>query len=123
MLPHASAFNQTNAMKFALEHQNPLVSEMINGGNDFDENQYSFLKTDNKDLLLWTLKPAEDGGVAARFWNMGNTHDTKIELYKKPKMVNLATHVETILNELPMINGKINLKSNQQQMKTILIGY
>ena len=123
LLPHASAFNQTDAMKFALEHQNPLVSEMIKGGNEFDEKQYSFLKTDNKDLLLWALKPAEDGGVAARFWNMGMTNETKIELVKKPKNVNFATHVETIIDKLPVVNNRITLKTNQQQMKTILIEY
>lgn len=123
LLPHISAFNQTNAMKFALEHQNPLVSEMIKGGNDLDEKQYSFLKTDNKDLLLWALKPAEDGGVAARFWNMGMANETKIDLTKKPKIVNFATHVETVINEIPVVDNGINLKTNQQQMKTVLIGY
>ena len=123
LLPHANAFNHTDAMKFALEHQNPLVSEMIKGGNEFDEKQYSFLKTDNKDLLLWALKPAEDGGVAARFWNMGTTNEAKIDLAKKPKIVNSATHVETVIEQLPVVNNGVKLNTNQQQMKTILIGY
>ena len=125
LLPHAGAFAQTSAMKFALEHQNPLTTGLLSSnGNQFNEQQYSFLQTDQPDLLLWALKPAEDGGVAARFWNMGNTTtETKFTLEKTPLSVQEATHVETPVQDLKLQGNSLKIKTKQQQMKTFLMKY
>ncbi len=73
------AFGQTAAMKFALEHQNPFVTAFIDGlgtqTRPYPANSFSFVNISNPDVLLWALKPAEDGinrGIVARVWNQGN---------------------------------------------------
>jgi alpha-mannosidase len=124
LLPQVGVFNQTDAMKFALEHQNPIVSSTITGGKLYSGSQYSFLKTDNKDLILWTLKPGEDGGVAARFWSMAQiSTETNVIFTESPTSATNATHVETPINKLEIKDKTIKLNSNQQQMKTILIKF
>jgi alpha-mannosidase len=69
------AFNQTSAMQFGLEHQNPLVTGPVTGASaSFNEKSYSLLALSDPNVLMWALKPAEDGisnaGVALRVWNM-----------------------------------------------------
>jgi len=55
-------FNQIAAMKFSLEHQNPFVTGIVIGSNPvYSENSYTFLTISDPDVLLWALKPAEDG--------------------------------------------------------------
>jgi alpha-mannosidase len=53
-------YDQTNAMKFALEHQNPLVVGNVIGGVSYPESSFSLLSIDNPNILVWALKPADD---------------------------------------------------------------
>ena len=71
--PHA-AYNQLSAMKFALEHQNPLVVTGVAGpaGAPLPATNWQFLKVSAGAQLVWALKPAEEGiasGVIVRVWN------------------------------------------------------
>jgi alpha-mannosidase len=70
-------FNQTAAMKFSLEHQNPLVTGAVTGTTPFySEKDYSLLTISDPDVLLWAVKPAEDGigqGIFTRVWNQANS--------------------------------------------------
>ena len=66
-------FSSVTAMKFALEHQNPLVTGPVSGGSTYPEKSYSLLTIDNPNILLWALKPADDEGnqgIIARVWNL-----------------------------------------------------
>lgn len=66
-------YNATAAMRLALEHQNPLVTGPVRGVTDYPETEYSLLRVGDSDLLLWALKPAEEGiqhGIIARVWNL-----------------------------------------------------
>jgi alpha-mannosidase len=67
------AFDAAAAMRFALEHQNPLAAGEVTGGTALHPATSSLLAIDDPDLLLWSVKPAEDtaeGGLALRFWNL-----------------------------------------------------
>ena len=71
--PHA-AYSQVNAMKTALEHQNPLVVAAVAGpaGATLPATSWQFLKIGAPAQLVWALKPAEEGiaqGVIVRVWN------------------------------------------------------
>ena len=68
-----TGYNATSAMKFALEHQNPPVTGWLRPGGALPEASYSLLSISNPDVLLWSLKPAEDGpakGLVTRVWNL-----------------------------------------------------
>ena len=117
------SFDQTSAMKFSLEHQNPFVAAEVTGTNSptYSENSYSFLTISDPDVLIWALKPAEDGinqGVITRVWNQANTARSYV-LSLAPEIINAkqTTHIETDISNASIINGNLSaaLASNQIQ--------
>jgi alpha-mannosidase len=116
------AFDATEAMKFSLEHQNPLTTGWIEGENENNQNTFSLLSVSDPDVLLWSVKPAEEGienGLITRFWNF-NAKPVK-PILKLSKPINTAwqtTHIETNEQKLKPINGILMANFNQFQMKT-----
>ncbi|MCY7353036.1 MAG: glycoside hydrolase [Cytophagaceae bacterium] len=80
---HTAAFDAVAAMKFSLEHQNPLVTGAVSGSREiYPSITHSLLRPSDPSVLLWSLKPNEDGigkGLVARFWNLKNTGGTSAE--------------------------------------------
>ena len=110
------AYDQTRAMKFSLEHQNPLVSKKITGGKGYESNVFSLIRISHPEVLLWALKPAEEGiqrGITARVWNMADK-PVNLTFGKEPKKINELTHIETVI-------GEPDNPVNHQQMKTYLL--
>lgn len=111
------------AMKFALEHQNPFVTQRIEGGDFYPDDIYSFLRIDNPDVLLWVLKPAEDGigsGVVTRIWNLSDVPDRfSLSLNDGGLKAALSlSHIETPTSVLTVETGELVQPINQQQLKT-----
>jgi alpha-mannosidase len=123
---HGGKFDQTNAMKMAMEHQAPLVSEKIIGGNEFPNKQFSLLQTEDRNAILWTLKPSEESvstkGIVARFWNFGSDIDLNINLLSPLEKVEEVTHVETRITDVPNVGNSFKSKFRKNQMKSFLIG-
>ncbi len=117
------AFNQTSAMKFSLEHQNPLVTHQVIGTDpSYNEKNYSFLTISDPDVLLWALKPAEDGisqGVIARVWNQANAA-RNYTLSLAPSIVSgkRTTHIETDIADASIINGNLSASLTGNQIQT-----
>jgi alpha-mannosidase len=124
-----AAFDQTAAMKFSLEHQNPLVTGMIDGlgtqARPYPANNFSFLQISNANVLLWALKPAEDGisrGIVARVWNQGNSAvNYNLSLSLPIVSAEKVTHIETTIGPATVTAGQLSANVNQQQMQTHLL--
>lgn len=120
---HQNAFNPTTAMKFSLEHQNPLVAGRIEG-NDVGKsaNTFSLLSVNDPNVLLWSLKPSEEGienGLITRFWNFNSKPvNSVVKLFKSIGTAWQTTHVETNEQQLTPINGMLKANFNQYQLKT-----
>ncbi|AEI51062.1 glycosyl hydrolase 38 domain protein [Runella slithyformis DSM 19594] len=119
---HHAPFDQTAAMKFALEHQNPLVTGRITGENGDPRKTFSLLSVSDPNVLLWSVKPSEEGiknGLITRFWNL-NAKPVKayVKLSKPLKAAWQTTHVETNEQSLTPVNGTLNAVFNQHQLKT-----
>lgn len=116
-------FNQTTAMKFSLEHQNPLHAGAVTGNNpSYDEKMYSFLSISDPDVLLWALKPAEDGinkGVVTRVWNQANMA-RNYTLSLAPGIVSgkKTTHIETDIEAASIVDGNLSTSLNANQIQT-----
>ena len=116
------------AMKFALEHQNPLVTGAVLGGENasLPETHFQFITVTNPNVLLWALKPHEDGmkrGVVARLWNVSD-QDATSELSFSPGILEAArsTHVETDLVSIQINeSGSIPIHFSKQQLQTYRI--
>lgn len=116
-------FDPLPAMKFSLEHQNPLVTGLVTGGMDYPSEAYSFLTISNPKVLLWALKPHEDGdaeGIVVRLWNLspsGENFSLRLPAYEIQSAGQL-THIETPAGEAQVTSGALAGAMNRHQIKT-----
>ncbi len=119
------AYDPAAAMRFALEHQNPLVVAPVTGGATapLPATTWSLLSISSNDVLLWALKPAEEGvdhGVIARVWNLAEgTRNFQLSL---PAIgittATRTTHVETDLAPATVSAGVLADAIDRQQLRT-----
>ena len=119
------AYDPAAAMRFALEHQNPLVPVAITGGADapLPADQWSLLALTSPDILLWALKPAEEGmdyGIIARVWNLAEgPRDLRLWLVGRGLgRARNMTHIETDLGDAPTAGDTLVDHLARQQMRT-----
>ncbi len=116
------AFDATLAMKFSLEHQNPLSTAWIDGENSKSQNTFSLLSINSPNVLLWSVKPAEEGissGLITRFWNMdAKLLNPMVRLSKPIQSASQTTHIETNKIRIKPINGQLKTDFNPFQMKS-----
>ena len=122
--PHRG-YDPVAAMRFALEHQNPLVTARVSGGATapLPAAGYSALTVNDPAVLLWAFKPAEEGitrGVIARLWNVSDEAATaSLALTGGVASAQRATHLETDLGPLAAEgDGSIRADFARQQMQT-----
>lgn len=115
------AFDAAQSMRFAMEHQNPLVAGTVTAGTTYPAANYSLLTVSDPAVLLWSVKPAEEGigqGIITRLWNQSATPKT-ITLRTTPilRSVRQTTHVETDLSPVKLTNGGLatTMKPNALQ--------
>ncbi|MBC8011357.1 MAG: glycoside hydrolase, partial [Burkholderiales bacterium] len=114
------------AMRFALEHQNPLVAGQVIADGPaapYSETHYSFASVDNPSVLLWALKPAEEGldhGVIARLWNVSDAPATaSIRLTSGTASAQRTTHIETNLEPVALApDSSLPSSFARQQIQT-----
>jgi alpha-mannosidase len=117
------AYDPVAAMKFSLEHQNPLTTASVTGtGSAYPADSYSLLSLSNPKVLLWALKPAEEGiaqGMILRTWNLaGTTENADLSVAAPISQARKTTHLETDLADIPVTNSTISFASATQQLKT-----
>ena len=122
--PHG-VYDPAVAMRFALEHQNPLVTGGVNGvaNSPYPADRYSLLTLSDPDVLLWAVKPAEEGiekGVIARLWNVtARTRSVQVTLTPGLTAAKQVTHIETDLAPLPVLKGAVKVNMKQAQIQTL----
>ena len=103
-----------NSMRLSLEDQNPFVTGLVTGGDAYPETSFSLMSSTNPDVLLWALKPSEDGidhGIITRFWNLSETaNDFSIQMNGGIATASEITHIET--NPAPVALTAASLKAN-----------
>lgn len=121
--PHG-AYEPVEAMKFALAAQNPFATGAVIGRPDapYPATTYSLLKVSDPSVLLWALKPHDDGiehGLVARVWNQSDK-PAPIALSSAAalKSARRVTHIETPLEELPVKAGALEVTVGAQRMET-----
>jgi alpha-mannosidase len=114
------AYDQPRAMRFALEHQNPLVSGTVSGGSAYPESSYSYLSVSDPNVLLWSLKPAEEGigeGVIARLWNLAAAPSSFSISSSEPfARARSVTHIETDRGDATVSAGALAATAAQNQL-------
>jgi alpha-mannosidase len=118
-----AAYSPATAMRFAMEHQNPLVTGVITGGNAYPENNLSYMTVSNSNVLVQAFKPAEDGiqaGLVVRLWNLSDAPAAFTLTLPSDPIVSAThiTHIETPLSNLPVSNGELADTLNAWQIKS-----
>ncbi|MFD2570505.1 glycosyl hydrolase-related protein [Spirosoma soli] len=120
---HPTAFDPLMAMKFSLEHQNPLVTGTVTGSQDsYPGQSFSLLTVSDPTVLLWSVKPSEDGinnGLIARFWNVANKPTTPtLTTTTSIRQAWQTTHIETNERSLPVTNKALQIKFSPNQLNS-----
>jgi alpha-mannosidase len=122
-----TSFDAASSMRFALEHQNPMtVFELTPSAPQYALNSYSLLGSSNSDVLLWALKPHEEGilngGITARFWNLatsGTSSTLSLNADTPLSGVREEYHTETDRGPQPNSGQTIPVNFATQQIKTL----
>ncbi|MBC7893432.1 MAG: glycoside hydrolase, partial [Sphingobacteriaceae bacterium] len=120
---HRTAFDELAALRFSLEHQNPLVTGAVTGAADrYPAVTHSLLQISDKNVVLWSLKPSEDGigqGLIARFWNVKNSALTPtIQMAQPIRRAWQTTHLERNEQGLNPVNGTLGIPFAPSQLNT-----
>jgi alpha-mannosidase len=120
--PHGP-FHATDAMRFALEHQNPLVTGLVTGDTaPLPERSFSLVTLSDPDVLLWALKPAEEGiaqGIIARVWNQASEpRHCSLALAAGIAAARRTTHIETDLEDAAVADGALSATIAPSQLLT-----
>ena len=118
-------YDPVAAMKFSLEHQNPLATGAVIGTDPgvYPADTYSLLSVSDPNVMLWTLKIAEEGpaiGVIARLWNLSEK-PAKAEVALEPGLfaAQRTTHIETFIEPVNLTaNGALLASFARQQLQT-----
>jgi alpha-mannosidase len=119
--PHVGDFDQTASMKMAMEHQHPFATGIVGGGNDYPETSFGLLSISDPDVLLWALKPSEEGaanGMIARVWNQGEESSFTIDGTMPIASAMHTSHVETNISAASVLSGNLDEPIGDQEMKT-----
>jgi alpha-mannosidase len=121
-------YDQTQAMRFGLEHQNPLVTGAVRGSSPaFQETSFSLLTISDPNVILWALKPAEEGvtqgGVTVRIWNMSPAKSDFTVTMKEWNLAGAkkATHIETPIGDARVSRQKLLGAVAGNAMETYLL--
>lgn len=124
-----TARNPTAAMRFALEHQNPLFTGAVSGSAPrLPADRLSFVRVSNPDVLVWSLKPHEDGaraGTVVRLWNLSSAPQTARVRFQ-PAEVTAArrtTHLETDLGPALVDDHRLEVTLPQQGLGTWAVDF
>jgi alpha-mannosidase len=121
------AYDPVAAMKFALEHQNPLVCGLVSGATaSLSASVFSAISPTDPSVLLWSLKPADDGagaGLVLRLWNVSEAAATTV-LQLAPRPIRTAqrcTHIETDIGSETVTASGLTETFARQQMRTFRV--
>jgi alpha-mannosidase len=117
-------YDPTRAMQTALAAETPFVVTAVAGTYPkLPADTFAFLDGSNPDVLLWALKPAEEGGdegAVVRLWNMTDVpQTTTLQLHPRAiKSATATTHLETDLGSLTVTSNGVDADFAPQQIRT-----
>jgi alpha-mannosidase len=121
-LPSSLSIDNSKAMRFSLEDQNPLIASKAEGtSGDLKQSLFSI---QNPNIVLWSLKPGEDTGLLLRTWNTQETAvESNVKFSKSLLNAKQATHVETPFGALDVNSNSFIIKPKRQEMQSFLLEF
>jgi alpha-mannosidase len=117
------AFDPVEAMRFALDHQNPFVTGEVSGGAAYPAASFAFLTLDDPGVVAWAVKPAEDAAenrTVVRLWNLRETPAAPTLTLGDLSILDAeaVTHIETPAGKLPAQGTLLTVDIAGRQWRT-----
>lgn len=117
------AFEAAAAVRFALEHQNPLLTGEVTGGTSYPATDYSFLTIDDPNVVAWSVKPAEETSenrTIVRLWNLGSTPASVSFAFGDLTVLDAqrVTHIETPIENVVAQGNSVTASLREHQWLT-----
>ncbi len=121
-------FNTANAMKFSLEHQNPMCTGFLNGTKSvLKDTLYSLLRGSSSDVVVWTVKSSEEGigdGLIVRLWNLASSPVNETVRFDRDILSAMHTsHVETNLEPVTTTGNELKVYIGKNEIKTFRVKF
>ncbi len=118
-------YDPATSMRFSLEDQNPLIAGVVTGGTAYPETTYSLLQASDPSVMLWAIKPAEDGmskGIVTRFWNMSSkSTGFTFKLQGGMQSAHTITHIETDPNPVAVTARGLQTDMKPWQLRSFTL--
>jgi alpha-mannosidase len=92
------------------------------GKRAYPETTFSLVTISDPNVVLWALKPAEDGitrGIVARVWNLASApRQFSLSVAGRLSSASAVTHIETDIGQATVSNGALVTSVAASQMKT-----
>lgn len=122
-----NTYSPVTSMKSSLEHQNGFTTAQItNASGVLTDNSFSFINISDPNILLWALKPSEEGmdanGAIVRVWNLANTASAPAFSFNDnlTEAKNI-THIETDISDASFSNKTLSTSLAKNQMRSYRI--
>ena len=97
------------------------MTGFVDGTGQYPADSLSLLRIDEPDVLLWSLKPAEEGithGVIVRLWNQADSTGLTLRSTSPITSAMTSSHVETDIAPAMVTAGVMQETIGTQEMKT-----
>lgn len=120
---HASAFEQSNVVREAYTFNIPMYALRTTGKTGGLCDEYSFVQTNSNDVIIETVKMAEDDdGVIIRLYETKNqSENITLSFGKKIERAALCAMTEEEENEVLLCNNEINLNVKPFEIVTLKV--
>ena len=122
---HNSPFDGALAMKFSLEHQNPMVSGKVTGNAGYPSDIFSLVNVSDSNVIVLAVKPSEEGisnGLILRLWNFANEdRDCELKFGLPVNKANKVTHIETNIFAPAPVNGNLNTTLGHNRIESFRV--
>ncbi len=123
--PYSDKYDAASSMRFALEHQNALVSGKVSGQNASYGIKYSMFQVSDSNVLVWAVKPAEEGiekGIILRVWNQDDKDSECTISAESPIMKAIkTTHVEVDGVSIVPVSGTLKATIGHNRIETFRV--
>lgn len=122
LYPHTEAVRNSEVYKQAYLLNNPFVAVIANGNGKLSE-RYSFASADKPNVIIDTVKRAEDSDdiIVRLFESENKTTDVNVKFAANVKKVVLCDLMENELEDLPVKDGVISIRVKPFEIVTLKI--